>query len=71
VVAEAAIGWALTAALPKAANVPRRAIMRRVERMDYSIEIERRASRAWFTHVAVTIARASQPNIDGAGVGLH
>jgi hypothetical protein len=45
--------------------------MRRVERMDYSAEIERKASRAWFTHVPVTIGRANQPNVDAAHVGLH
>jgi hypothetical protein len=45
--------------------------MRRVERMDYSAEIERKASRAWFTYVPVTIAHASAPNIDAAHVGLH
>jgi hypothetical protein len=69
--AEAAIGWALTAALPKAASVLRKAIMRRIERMDYSAEIERKPSRAWFTHVPVTIARASPSNIDAAHIGLH
>jgi hypothetical protein len=44
VVAETAIGWASTAALPEAASVLRRAIMRRVERMDHSAEIERKTS---------------------------
>jgi hypothetical protein len=40
--------------------------------MDYSAEIERKPSRAWFTHVPVTIARASRPpDIDAARVGLH
>jgi hypothetical protein len=39
--------------------------------MDYSTGIERKASRAWFTYVPVTIARASRPNIEGAKIGFH
>jgi hypothetical protein len=45
--------------------------MRRVERIDYSAGIEHKASRAWFTYVPVTIARAGQPNIEAADVGLY
>jgi len=39
--------------------------------MDYSAKIERKAKCDWSGHVPVTIARASQPNIDGAEVVLH
>jgi hypothetical protein len=43
VVAESATGWALTAALPETASVLARAnVMRRIERMDRSAEIERK-----------------------------
>jgi hypothetical protein len=57
VAAETPIDWALTAALPEAASMPRTARIKGVERMNCSIEIERKVA---VLRVPVTIARASQ-----------